>query len=202
MNDLNHLDEQTLTDYVEDALAPAQREAAEAHLLLCDECAAQVAAFQELFSALSALPPLTLERDLAPAVMAAIQPAPMPIYQGQGLRWVIVAQVVVAALLLGALWQWLQPSLPTIEMATQQWWASLDMTPFLIQVQLAWDTVIAPLRQLQLPTFSDLTGIPALSWTTAAAVLLIAAMGWIVGNRWLLAPQSMGQSTPSEWRSS
>jgi predicted anti-sigma-YlaC factor YlaD len=186
MNDFNHLDDLTLTDYVDDALSPDSRAEVERHLAGCTDCAAQVAEFRALFVALEELPPLILERDLAPAVLAAIQPAPAPAYRLKGLGWVLAGQLALAAVLMVALWQWVVPSLGELQLATQVWWSSLDFTALLIQAQLAWDTAIAPFQRIELPTFSDVTGISALSWTTAIGVLMVAAVGWVAGNRLLL----------------
>lgn len=186
MNDLNHVDELTLTDYLDEALAPDQRNEVERHLAGCTLCAAQVAEFRALFIALDELPSLMLERDLAPAVIAAIQSAPAPAYRVRGLGWVLAGQLALAAVLVMALWQWLLPSLTDLQGATQVWWRSLDFTPLLIQAQLAWDTAVTPLQRIELPTFSDVTGISALSWTTAAGVFILAAVAWLAGNRLLL----------------
>lgn len=197
MNDLTHLDEIILTDYLDDALAPEVRLTVEHHLAACADCAAQVAEFRSLFVALAELPPLTLERNLAPAVLAAIQPAPMPTPSVRGLRWLVAAQLMLAVLLLATLWQLALPSLAGIEVAAQSWWSSVNFTPLLIQAQGMWDAIVTPFQQLTFPTFSDLTGISALSWNTAAVILLVAVVGWFAGNRWLLMPQRVGATPPS-----
>lgn len=194
MNDPNHVDELTLTDYLDDALAPDQRAEVERHLAGCLDCAAQVAEFRALFTALDELPPLALERDLAPAVIAAIQPALAPAYRVRGLGWVLAGQLALVAVLVVALWQLLLPSLTEIQVASQVWWSLLDFTPILIQAQLAWDSAIAPFQRMELPTFSDITGISALSWTTAASVFMLAAVVWLAGNRLLLVPTNDGKT--------
>jgi predicted anti-sigma-YlaC factor YlaD len=188
MNDPNHVDELTLTDYLDDALVPDQRVEVEQHLAGCAACAAHVAEFRALFTALDELPPLILERDLAPAVIAAIQSTPAPAYRVWGLGGVLAGQLALVAVLVVALWHLLLPSLTELQVASGMWWSSLDFTPILIQAQLAWDRAISPFQRMELPTFSDVTGISALSWTTAAGVFMLAAVVWLAGNRLLLVP--------------
>ncbi len=188
MNDPNHLNEITLTDYLDDALTPDQRKGVERHLAQCGDCAAQVAEFRALLTTLQDTPSLILERDLAPAVLAAIQPTPVPYYQGQELRRILLGEIALVVVLGIAVWQWLSPRFIEAQQVMQRWWVSLDVTLVWVQFQQMWSTAIAPIHQIQLPTFSDVTGISALSWTTVAVVFLVAAVVWIAGNRWLLVP--------------
>ncbi len=191
MNDPNHVNELTLTEYVDDALSPDEWAKVERHLAGCAACAAQAAEFRALFTALDELPPLTLERDLAPAVITAIQSAPAPAYRVRGLGWVLAGQLTLVAVLGVALWQWLLPVVIELQMTPYAWWRSLDLMSVLIQAQWMWDSAIAPLRHLQLPAFSDLTGISALPWSTAVGLFMVAAVVWLAGNRLLLRQRAM-----------
>jgi anti-sigma factor RsiW len=188
MNDLNHLDEITLTDYLDDALNPDQRTEVERHLAQCGDCTFQVAEFRALFTTLQDTPSLTLEQDLAPVVLTAIQPTPAPYYQVQELRRILLGEITLVVVLGMAVWQWLSPRFIEAQQAMQRWWASLDVTLVWVQFQQMWSTAIAPIYQIQLPTFRDVTGIAPLSWTTVVVVFLVAAVVWIAGNRWLLVP--------------
>lgn len=69
-----HLGEETLHDYVDGALAPAERREVEAHLEGCARCRAEVAGFRGLLEDLASLPAgIAPERDLLAGVEAGIE---------------------------------------------------------------------------------------------------------------------------------
>jgi len=68
---MTHLTEETINEYLDDALALPARAAAAAHLAGCADCAAQLQALRAVFDALETLPDGVLERDLVPGVVAA-----------------------------------------------------------------------------------------------------------------------------------
>lgn len=68
-----HLNDDTLNEYLDEALAPAACAQAEAHLAGCGACSARLASLRTLFASLETLPDLALERDLAPAVTQAVR---------------------------------------------------------------------------------------------------------------------------------
>ena len=67
-----HLSDHALQLAAEAAPLPA---AAAAHLQGCGQCQVQLAAYQQLFSAATRLPPPAFEFDLAAAVLAQLPPA-------------------------------------------------------------------------------------------------------------------------------
>ena len=73
-----HLNDETLNEYADEALAPAARAQAEAHLAGCRACSARLASLRTLFAHLEALPDMALDRDLAPAVTQAVRRTRMP----------------------------------------------------------------------------------------------------------------------------
>ena len=70
--------------------------AAAAHLHGCGQCQAQLAAYQQLFSAVSHLPPPAFEFDLAAAVLAQLPPA-KPVFP-----WVLALLATLVLAVVGA----------------------------------------------------------------------------------------------------
>lgn len=194
MNDQPHLDDLTLTDYLDNALAPDERAIVEQHLAGCAECAAQVAKFRALFAAFNTLPPLAPERDLTPAIMAAIEAPRRAMVEPSSraavrrLAGVLAGQLVAAGVALLLLRQMAVPLVAEIQMGLVAWGlaAQFNGTMLLIQVQQAWDAAFMPFQQVQRFSFSDLTGGLSLPLSTAIGVFLAVAAIWVLGNRWLL----------------
>lgn len=68
--DSNHIQ-----DYLDDELVAAQREAFEAHLATCPDCAAELALYRQVFTDLETLPMFEPSADLADRVLAEVMPA-------------------------------------------------------------------------------------------------------------------------------
>src|SRR5262245_41052408 len=68
-----HLADDLLNEYLDDALGPAARAAADAHRSTCPNCAARLACLIAVFSGLAELPPAPLGRDLRAGVMAVVR---------------------------------------------------------------------------------------------------------------------------------
>jgi anti-sigma factor RsiW len=95
---MNHLSFETLNAFLDQQLAPAARDDAQAHLAACAECRAELAALERVASALASLAPEPMPADLAPRVLAQIEPA-------RPARWIaalIVAETAAAIAL--AVW--------------------------------------------------------------------------------------------------
>jgi anti-sigma factor RsiW len=63
-----HLADETLNEFLDQALGPAARAAAAEHLATCAACSARLEALSAVFSSLAELPPAPLGRDLRPAL--------------------------------------------------------------------------------------------------------------------------------------
>ncbi|MBM3125162.1 MAG: hypothetical protein FJZ87_08810 [Chloroflexi bacterium] len=69
---MNHLTDSQRNEYLDNALAPPARAAADAHLSACDSCRRALADLESLTSSLAALPDEPLTRNLVPSVLAAL----------------------------------------------------------------------------------------------------------------------------------
>lgn len=99
---MSHLTEEQVNLYLDDELSAIERAAVEAHLAGCDECRAEVAALQRLFTALEELAHEPAP-DLVPDVLTRIHPRRRLV--GRGLTrfrplWLIPALQAAAALAL------------------------------------------------------------------------------------------------------
>lgn len=193
-----HINDHTLNEYLDGALAPAERARAEAHLAACAECQRRLAGLRAVFTAIESLPNAPLERDLSRAVLAALRPrsALLPPI----VRWAFVAQAVLAMVLTVAaalifsfsiapadsfLSPVFDPLTQSTESITAQW-------------QAAWDTAQTTLtREFD----SALAFLPqSFEWTWfvgLGAVLLL----WLAGNgvilrRFILAPHPQRRQHP------
>jgi anti-sigma factor RsiW len=96
-----HLDELTIGDYVDDALASGERAAVEQHLEQCDECRTLAADLSRVRRAAAALPPMNppphawsgIERQIA------AKPRNTPIGLRASAWWLAAAAVIVVAAL-------------------------------------------------------------------------------------------------------
>ena len=80
----------------------------------------------------------------------------------------------------------LLPRWTALQQGVQVGWSQVDVTLPLIWTQSLWDAWLAPFqtwRGIDLALFDTLPTLPA---TTAAVLFVIALIGWIVCNRFLL----------------
>jgi anti-sigma factor RsiW len=201
MNELIHLEEGTLNEYLDGALTLEQRTALEAHLEVCQHCAQRLAFLQAVFSALESLPEAGLERDLSPRVLAAIgadqsQGGPRRVTLAS--RLVFVFQAVAAVALLVAIWPFLSqlfytgipPLLAKEAAALAQRWSEV-WAFWVVDLQASTAGILEEL----LESWKGLAFRPA--WLQASApemaVLLVAALAlWLAGNGLLVRPQRDG----------
>lgn len=71
-----HLSQDQIHALLDHELEPFELQALEAHLAACADCQGELAAAMSLFETIGGLPDERLAVDLAPGVLAAIQPAP------------------------------------------------------------------------------------------------------------------------------
>lgn len=166
-----HLSEETLHEYLDDALAPAIRADVDAHLATCADCTAELAELRGLFAAIESLPLVALERDLMPAVLTQIGVAKVGV--PGVVRWALAVQVLAVAVsvgLIAALVDFSALKLPT--------------------VSLTWPTLPS------LPDFSRIFSFASFSLHLDPPVLLLAltlicaSLLWLVGNGLLLLPRN------------
>ena len=98
---MNHLTDETLNEYLDDALTNPARTEAETHLRNCADCAARLAELSLVFSALASLPDFELERDLSASVVRRLTPRPVlprPIQWVVGLQFAAALTTLIASL--------------------------------------------------------------------------------------------------------
>jgi len=200
MTPMNHLTDETLNEFLDDALPPAARAAAAGHMAGCAACAARLAALEGVVARFEAVQVPALSRDLSAGVLRAIaqptdpapRPAPRPI-----LNWVFAAQALAALLLLALAWPvvsslasaWINPGTglgPGLRdaLAEIQSWLAFVADPART-VERAWIAL-----QTWWPDWVTFVGF---SWPDTglgpveAGLLVAAALGlWLVGNGLLL----------------
>lgn len=192
-----HLTDETLNEYLDAALAPADRAAAAAHLAACQSCEARLTALRALFANLEALPAVPLTRDLAPAVLRALPasaPAALPMRNSTrrpAMPWLVLAAEALAALLLLAV-AW---PLITNVFTTAAWPAAFSafaadwLTRLPSLAPAAWLADAQRWLTTLLPAPAAVFALPALAGlaplTIGLAVAGVAAL-WLLGNALLL----------------
>jgi len=97
-----------LSDYLDDELTPAERQAVEAHLQECEECAATLSDLRRIAGAAAALSDTPPSDDLWPAIAARIAAGPRAAAPPPRRMFAFtMPQLVAATLLLVALSGWL-----------------------------------------------------------------------------------------------
>jgi len=96
---MKHLSSEILNALLDQRLADSERGDAQAHLAACAGCRAELAALEQVAAALTALAPEPVPVDLAPRVLAQIEPV-------QRARWIALLIIVEAAAAIAlAVWQ-------------------------------------------------------------------------------------------------
>lgn len=168
---MSHLTDDTLNEYIDNALAPASRAEVDAHLAVCATCSAELDVLRALFAQIESLPEVALQRDLAPAVVGRL---PIRAQMPRPVRWVLVAQGVAALVILAAL-------LPLLDFSALQL-PTLSPNWFILPALPTFSDLLAR-NSLTLPSLSLPIDLPALS-----LVLLLVSAGllWLIGNGLLL----------------
>lgn len=182
---MNHLTNETLNEYLDDALPLATRAEAESHLRACADCELRLDELADVFSALSALPDLELARDLSADVVRTLAPQPIPL--PRFLKWTAALQAAAALVALIASLPLLQTlvvfEIPAVTLPTApDLLARLDQMALGIQEFFAQFQFQAPRLTLE---FSSLF--------ITVAVFSVTLL-WLVGNGLLLRPSNQIRS--------
>jgi predicted anti-sigma-YlaC factor YlaD len=175
---MSHLSEETLNEYLDNALAPSAHAAADAHLAACAACMAELKTLRSLFAAIESLPEAALERDISAAVVARLgQRAGVP----RVIRWALAGQALAVAVILLLAW-------PLFDLSAMDLPILLDL-PSLTQLLSVWaaqqDAWVRAIGQINvLPSFS--LPIDPSSATLLVLMLVSACLLWLVGNGLLL----------------
>lgn len=183
-----HLDEAILNEYLDGALEPDSLRRIETHLAGCSDCSAAFAELRKLSIDLAQLPDLPLQRDLAPAIIAAIRPHSP---QRRVWRFALIAQLALALLLI-----------MLFRPAGVQGLEALASSGFGEQavhlLETVW-TLVDPPRVPQVPALPSIGWWPELPFDQLQTVtwrqfLICAALLWLFGNALLLQPSQLAKA--------
>jgi len=174
-----HFSDETLNEYLDNALVSAVLSEAESHLAVCPECAGRLSELRNLFAEIDLLPERTLERDLVPRVLSRLPESVLP----RSVRWLAAAQILAAVIAVVIAWPLVAVVLP-VEMIPQ--------LPSLSEIIASLALRFSTLGAFQLSTYSF--DIPSFSLGIPSATLAIALLGmsllWLFSNGLLLIPRS------------
>jgi hypothetical protein len=174
---MTHLSEETLNEYLEDALVPSARADADAHLAVCAVCMAELTQLRSLFAEIKSLPEATLQRDLSPVVVARLDNR---VGVPRVVRWVLIVQTLAAITLLAVAW-------PLFDRAVLNVSVPLEL-PSLVQLVSLWNVG----QDAWVRAFSQFSLLPSFSLhldpsaTLLTLTLVSACLLWLVGNGLLL----------------
>jgi hypothetical protein len=175
---MTHLTEETLNEYLDNALAASARATVDAHLAVCAACMDELEALRSLFAEIESLPEAPLEHDLSSAVVARLDNR---VSVPRAVRWVLVVQALAVVVLLALAW-------PLLDMAALKLPAiALDL-PSVAQLVDLWSAWMSAFSQANLlPSFPSL---PSLNLNPSTLLLILtlvsACLLWLVGNGLLL----------------
>ncbi len=199
-SDVHHLSDETLNEWLDQALEAHSRPAVEAHLAACRDCAARLDILRSLFARLEALPDLPLERDLSASVVTAIRRPAAAARQPARASWlaglIFAGQAAAAVVLLAFAWPvaaGLAAQLPTplaasgLSSIMREWSDLLFELPMLVaHPPSSWNMLQNWLAAFPAGIASIL---PAWLHPLEAALIVAAAAGiWLIGNALVLTP--------------
>ena len=180
---MNHPDEWSLQEYLDDVLADEDRERLELHLTQCEDCSIKYARLNYLYSEMERLPDEPLAHDISARVIRSLA---LKEDRKPHLYLVLMAQIAVAIIVFAAIWprislelvnryslaQLLEPLRKLAELPAQ---GILFTREFLNWIHFQW--------------FATLS-MPAIDWPITGLPLALAVGGmtllWLLGNGLLL----------------
>ncbi len=190
-----HLSDETLNEFLDQALEGSVRSAAAAHLEACAACSARMQMLSAVFSDLADLPPAPLARDLRAGVLAAVRaqrPAklrPIADPHQPAFKVIFGLQLLAAVALFGFAWPFVA-GLTHPEQYLGAAWNQGTVTAAWAGARLEFSG-LWPAFQAWLTTAAQTTWPLMAVWQPAAAGLVLAAAGlfWLLGNALLLRPR-------------
>lgn len=176
---MDHVSEEMLNEYLDDALTQSQKNVIEDHLRTCEECSIRLNELRALFNEIESLSDVKLERDLSKGVAAAanrrVTFAP--------LLWLIFAAQAVAAVVAFAVAGSLVT--PLIQQTVD---ANVIITQSAETLTMEWANWVSESQFALEQTLQTLTQPLPLEVPMLMIALLIAAVSllWITGNGLLI----------------
>ncbi len=177
---MQHLSEETLNEYLDQALASNLHAEIEAHLAACPDCVLRLADLRALFAELDALPDQPPQVDFTPAILTRLeQNTPLP----QPFRWLTIAQALGVLFAAVLFWPLAETLLQGINLPLSSAFF-FDQTTSWLQTFANWR--IPPII-IELPSLN-------LSSTTLILAILSVSLLWLSANGLLLIPRSRRNS--------
>lgn len=174
-----HLSDETLNEYLDNALAAADLSEGESHLAVCPECAGRLTELRILLAELDLLPERTLEIDLVPRVLSRLPESVLP----RSVRWLAAAQILAAIIAVVIAWPLVAAVFPA---------GIIPPLPSLNESLVSLSLWISTVGTFQIPT--PLFDVPSFSLDIPSTTLVIAVLGmlflWLLSNGLLLIPRS------------
>jgi anti-sigma factor RsiW len=192
---MDELDDERLNEYLDGELDAAARTEVEAWLAQSPAARARLAELEGLFAAFTAVTDLPLTTDLTPAILAALPTRPEAAPAPWWLRFLPLAQLAAAAILIILFWTTLQA-----------WWQDgrtlfLQLLPTLQRPEMAlgerigeWTDAASAMAvwqniQITPPQFDLATS----QWAVLVGLALVL---WLFGNRLLFTDSSSSGRSP------
>jgi hypothetical protein len=176
---MNHLSDEILNEYLDNALAAADFSETESHLAICPECAGRLTGLRTLFADLDLLTERTLEIDLVPRVLSRLPESVLP----RSVRWLAAAQIMAATIAVVIAWPLVAAVFPV---------GIIPPLPSLNDLLASWSLWFSTIGAFQIPTLSF--DVPSFPLDVPSTTLVIAVIGilllWLISNGLLLIPRS------------
>lgn len=172
-----HLPEDTLNQYLDNALTPGAHAEAEAHLSICQACAAQLVELRALFADLDALPDSPPAIEFAPGILSHLAPGsslPRPI------RWLALAQAIGVIVTVILAWPQAKIFLLSVNLPPAET-VFAGLTTFWQQAFTETEISLAVLAVPEVPGDIPMTGL-------MLAIVGISLL-WLLANSLLLLPR-------------
>lgn len=187
---MNHHDEWSLQEYLDDVLVDEDRERLELHLAQCDDCAAKYASLKYLYSEMERLPDEPLAHDISARVIRSLA---LKEDRKPYLYLVLIAQLATAIIVFAAIWPRISLELGSIGyslvrlLEPLQKFADLSAQGiFLMREFLNW------IHSQWIATLS----MPAIDWPITGLSLALVVGGmtlfWLLGNGLMLRQSANG----------
>lgn len=199
---MNHLDDATLNEYLDDVLDAPARAATQAHLDGCPACAARLESLRTLFTTLDALPEAPLARDLSAEVLRQLPRRAAPGLR-PAWRWVFAAEALLALVLLAIAAPFASAWWPPTDVAELSQPLIGLVVSLVAGLAAEGQSTLSALIQLWNTGFSLAQAVTAPAQTSTglvAGALALTAVLWLFGNGVLLR-HVRAQSFPPHPRS-
>ena len=185
---MNHLDDFTLNEYLDQALDESMRAEAKMHLQICTACHAKLEQLQMLFTELGDIPEIQLEHDLTSAILERLP-------KNEPLRIVTWTRAFAAQLGVAVgfvFWLGMQVNLlirvPALKIPNLTTLETQTLMMRLLSLRIPTPEFPIPVFSFQLPEFGfELPTIGIQLSATHMTVIAVSALTlWVVGNILLL----------------